>query len=180
MRKWYPGLLAGFMSINLFTVTYVVAGGREALSLWLSYATLIFYIGAAYWAAKRSPQFEVAPPPTQAPLNARIEKPVVGRVRFRPALKAAFGNYVLGLVVWYGFIYLMFNYVDTDLLTLDQQLTMERLEQFGGFESERDRLQFMEQTYGYGLSDALLGLARSSIMGFVFAFGAAFVVSWER
>ena len=173
MRKWYPGLLAGFMSINLFTVTYVVAGGREALSLWLSYATLIFYIGAAYWAAKRSPQFEHAP-------SGEAEVQPAKRVRFRPALKAAFGNYVLGLVVWYGFIYLMFNYVDTELLTLDQQLTMERLEQFGGFESERDRLQFMEQTYGYGLSDALLGVARSSIMGFVFAFGAAFVVSWER
>ncbi len=87
---------------------------------------------------------------------------------FKSLLKTGFVVYIIGDLVAYFFLYLMFNYIDPGLIDIQRQQAIEFwLERNGGNADAADVVRAKEYDYAMTLGRAIFGYARGLIFGFL-------------
>ncbi len=132
------GIIAGILSAVVTLVCYLVnARWVFSISGWVS--TLVFIA------------FMIQ--------SVRAHRQTVDLLTFSEALKPAFLTYAVANLVYVVFYYLLFNFIASDLITLQKERAIEMIEKMSGFlgeaGSEKAIEALEEKGFGYGIGTAL-------------------------
>ncbi len=144
------GLLAGVLAIGYLLLFYLV---NRALILnpAVYWSSVLFYLVCMY----------------KACLSARSG--YGGLLTFSDGLRTAFTVFLIANLLFYLFYYLLFNYIDPDLVAL-QEASFRQFAEMMNPEEARPMLEAMEkQGFEMTLTATLFGYAKGAIGGFVLA-----------
>lgn len=105
---------------------------------------------------------------------AREERKKREFMTFREVLSVAFVTYLVANLVFYDFIYILFNFVDPTLPDLQVQVSIEKARESGLSEYLEDAIAEIEKTPAeLTLGQAIFDYIRSAIFGFILSLAIA-------
>lgn len=149
------GLYAGVATIGYFLLFYFIRKELMLNAVVFAASTLIFLF------------FMV--------LACRQEREQRGEdgYPFALSLKTAFTTYVVAATLYYTWYHLMFAYLDPQLVEIQKQILIDRVDQFEGVlgdqRAEDVRDAYREQGIEVSFSNTLFSLAQSMLFGFILA-----------
>lgn len=149
------GVYAGVATVGYFLLFYLIRKELMLNAVVFSLSTLIFLF------------FMV--------LACRQEREQRGEdgYPFALSLKTAFTTYVVAATLYYVWYHLMFAYLDPQLVDLQKEILIQRVDQFEGVLGEQRaedvRDAYREQGIEVSFSNTLFSLAQSMLFGFILA-----------
>jgi len=94
-----------------------------------------------------------------------------GYIDFRTALKAAFLVWVIANAIYHAYNYLLYNFLDKDMINVQKRYMSEQMAELEGVISEKylEELNQNVEILTYDLSQVISTYATSLIMGFLIA-----------
>lgn len=154
------GLLAGVAVIGYFLLFYLLRKELMLNAVVFSLSTLIFLV------------FMV--------VACRQERAQQGDdgYPFALSLKTAFTTYVVAATLYYLWYHLMFAYFDPELVEIQKEMLIRRVDQFEGLlgesQAEEVRDAYRKEGIEVSWSNTLFSLAQSMLFGFILALPVAY------
>ena len=99
---------------------------------------------------------------------AREEQKAREFITFREALPVAFVTYLVANLFFYDFLYIMFNFVNSDLPELQRQVSIEAIQESGFIDLVAEEIEEMEKLpASFSIGQAIFDYLRSAIFGFL-------------
>ena len=99
---------------------------------------------------------------------AREERKAREFITFREALPVAFVTYLVANLFFYDFLYIMFNFVNSDLPELQRQVSIEAIQESGFIDLVAEEIEEMEKLpASFSIGQAIFDYLRSAIFGFL-------------
>jgi len=100
-----------------------------------------------------------------------VRKENEGYIDFRTALKAAFLVWVIANAIYHAYNYLLYNFLDKDMINVQKRYMSEQMAELEGVISEKylEELNQNVEILTYDLSQVISTYATSLIMGFLIA-----------
>lgn len=142
------GIITGIVTILYLLIFYFVdkptmLGGGIAWS-----TNILFFVGMLFAARETRNELEL--------------------LSFREALSIAFVTYVVANLFYYDFLYILFNFVDPELLELQKQVGLEAIRDSGMGDMFEEQIKVIEETTPtFSIWQALGGYLQSAIFGFI-------------
>jgi hypothetical protein len=148
------GLLAG-IGASAYLFLFYAADPRLMLSPWVTWSSMIIYVAAM----------------VKATLLER--EAAEGDFFFREAVRPAFGVYVIAQVIYTLFNYVLYNYVNTDLVEIQRELMITQAQDFA---QKFGRADLEEQITNISVEDLQVNF-KNSFLGFMWSLIGGFVLS---
>ena len=142
------GVLAGVVTIALMLLVYQF-DKATMLSRLVYWPSLIIYIAFMY----------------KACLEER--KSHGGFLTFQDGLRTAFGTFLIANLIFYVFYYVMFNYVDPGLVSIQAETFRAYADAMEPGQAKDMMKAIEKQGFEVTLSSAMLGFAKGAIGGFL-------------
>jgi len=146
------GILAGVGTVIFLFLFYWIEK-KLMLSPSVIWSTIFLYLIGMYMAA----------------IEVRRENE--GYIDFRTALKAAFLVWVIANAIYHAYNYILFNFLDTDMLNVQKKYMGEEMNKMEGYIGD-DYIQHMRDNIdllSYDLSQVIFAYVSSLIVGFALA-----------
>jgi hypothetical protein len=148
------GLLAGF-GASAYMFLFYAADPKLMLSPWVSWSSMIIYVAAMIAATLRE------------------REATEDDFFFREAVRPAFGVYVIAQVIFTLFNYVLYNYVNTDLVEIQRELMVTQAQDFA---EKFGRADLEEQIANISTEDLRVSF-KNSFLGFMWSLIGGFVLS---
>lgn len=146
------GIFAGLGTVIFLFLFYWIEK-KLMLSPSVIWSTIFLYLIGMYMAA------------------AEVRRENGGYIEYRPALKAAFIVWIVANAIYHTYSYLLFNFIDKDMLNVQQEYMRGEMEKMDGMISE-DYLEVMNnniEILSYDITQVIFAYFSSLIMGFLIA-----------
>jgi len=143
------GTLAGIGTI-LFLLLFYFIDQRAMLGWSVYWAPIVLYMMAMVWAVKS-------------------QKEAHGdQLTFKEGLSTAFLTFLIANLFFHIFNYVLFKFMDPDLVALQKEISMELFDTtLVGEQYEEMKAQMEEADFSPSLSKSLYGFAKGAIGGFI-------------
>jgi len=99
---------------------------------------------------------------------AREERKAREFITFREVLPVAFVTYLVANLFFYDFLFIMFNFIDTNLPDLQRQISIEAIQESGFIDYVEKEIEELEKTpANFSFGQAVFDYLRSAIFGFL-------------
>ena len=105
------GLLTGIISVVYMMLFYWI-DKKMMMGPWVYWSSVGIFILGMLWAVQK------------------IKREQEDQISLRDALRTAFFVYLIADLVWYGFYYLLFNFIDPGMVEVSKQITLDSLEAY--------------------------------------------------
>lgn len=161
--RW-AGVLAGVATLGYYLLFYTLN------------PRLIFQLGI-FWFSMLFPLLAMGY------VSWKLRKNTAGEVSWKILLRNAFQVYVLSAIAYHVFYFILFNYIDSDLARIQQEVLMENLQHNRQLLGERNA-EALQREMEAGLptlsaGTAIFSFARSLIGGFMLSLLFAFAFRKE-
>jgi len=146
------GIFAGLGTVVFLFLFYWIEK-ELMLSPSVIWSTIVLYLIGMYMAA------------------AEVRRDNGGYIDFRSALKAAFIVWIVANAIYHAYNYLLFNFLDKDMLNVQKSYMHKQMEEMDGLISE-DYLEVLNnniEVLSYDLTQVIFAYVSSLIAGFLIA-----------